>query len=70
MKLARWESKSSKYWIELELEETYGSYGYRGKTCGGCIVAASPAGAVEYIEQRILPSAQPDANKTPMIRVA
>lgn len=68
--IARWESKSGKWWAELRRDQ-YG-YAYRGVDCGGSLgILPSDADAVAELDRRVASGYfQPDANTTPMRRVA
>jgi len=78
--LARWESRSRKYWAEawsghyiatddpLKLLR-YAAW-YRGRGCGGTIVADNDVDTIKVMENKIARGEfQPDANKTPLRRV-
>ena len=64
--VARWESRSGKWWAELYRDSL--GYSYRAVGAGGVLGGASEAEAVAEMEKR-LPLFQPDAAKTPMRRV-
>jgi len=65
--IARWESKSKKWFVEL-YKDSHG-YGYRAVGAGGYLGYCdwSDATAIKIMEPRI-EDFQPDANKVPMIR--
>ncbi len=68
--LAKWESKSGKYWVTL----TRSDYGVSYTAPQACGTFANPITDAEAIAQMANQVAlgyfQPDANKTPMRRVA
>lgn len=67
--IARWESKSGKYWVELTSSESGVSYGAPG--AGGSLGRVGDSEAIAEIQRRVdLGYFQPDANKTPMKKVA
>jgi hypothetical protein len=70
MIVARWESKSGKHWVELTRSE-YG-VSYSAPQAGGTFAnPCTDAEAIADMAQRVaLGYFQPDANKTPMKRVA
>lgn len=66
--IARWESRSGKHWVDLYRDEL--GYTYKAPGQGGNLGAlSSDSIAVRMIELR-LENFQPDANTTPMRRVA
>ena len=74
-KIAEWRSRSGKHRVALHrYEDGSGAYSYRclegerGRG-GGILYAPTDAEAVAHMIERIVPIAQPDANKTPMIRI-
>jgi hypothetical protein len=70
MIVARWESKSGKHWVELTRSE-YGVSYSAPQACGTFAKDATDAEAIADMAQRVaLGYFQPDANKTPMKRVA
>ncbi len=60
----RWESRSGKHWIELHRNKW--GYSYRAPSMGGSLGDMSRLDALNYMLDRVIPSAQPDANKTDM----
>jgi hypothetical protein len=77
-KIARWESKTGKYWVDLYFNpafklangQTVVDAHYRGDSSGGGIQASTEAEAITAMQQRIDRGGfQPDASKTPMRRV-
>jgi hypothetical protein len=64
--IARWESVSGKYWLELYHDSL--GFSYRGVDCGGNFGHLPKAEAILRAETRAM-FVQPDANKTPMKRV-
>lgn len=68
MIIARWQSKSGKWWVHL-YKNAHG-YSYRGVDCGGFIGAleGEDTKAIAYIESR-LDTFQPDNAKTKMKRM-
>jgi len=78
-KIARWESRSGKYWVDLYFNPTFkladgrvvADASYRGNGCGGSVSGATEAEAIAAMQRRIDHGGfQPDAAKTPMRRVA
>jgi hypothetical protein len=76
-KIARWESRGGKYWVDLYYNPAFkladGSTivdaHYRGDGCGGSIQAQSEAEAIASMQKRVDAGYfQADANKTPMKR--
>ena len=68
--LARWESKSGKHWVELTQGESGGVF-YRAPQAIGSLGIVEDSKAIEELQRRVdLGYFQPDANKTPMRRVA
>lgn len=66
--IARWESKSGKYWAELYMDSIGPSY--KGVDCGGSMGNLTADAAVAAMQQKVdMGYFQPDANKTPMKRV-
>lgn len=77
-KIARWESKGGKYWVDLYFNpafkladgRTVADAHYRGDSSGGSIQAGTAAEAINVMQKRIDRGGfQPDAAKTPMRRV-
>jgi len=73
--IAIWQSRSKKNLVKLDryldgtdayCYEMLEGHSVRG---GGVLYAPSQAAAIKHIEMRIVPIAQPDANKLPMKRV-
>ena len=78
-KIARWESRGGKYWVELFYNPAFklanGNFmidaHYRGNSCGGGVVAISEDSAIAEMQKKIdMGYFQADANKTPMRRIA
>jgi hypothetical protein len=71
MIIARWESKSGKYWVELTRSES-GSVFYDAPQATGSLGRdLTDEQAVTDMQARVNKGYfQPDANKTPMRRVA
>jgi hypothetical protein len=68
--LARWESKSGKHWVDLIQYES-GGFGYSAPGQSGTLARGEDVEAISEIQRRVdLGYFQPDANKTPMKRVA
>jgi len=63
--VARWESKSGKHWLEVYADQWGGAY-FRAPGAGGS--RGSVAEAIAWCELHS-GDFQPDANKTPMVRV-
>jgi hypothetical protein len=68
--VARWESKSGKWWADLYAFDN-GGYFYRGVGCGGNMSGTATLDeAIAAMEQKCVRGYfQPDANTTPMRRV-
>ena len=70
MTLAKWESKSGKYWVTLT-RNTYGVSYTAPQACGTFANPITDADAIAEMEKQVSEGYfQPDANKTPMKRVA
>ena len=78
-KIARWESRSGKHWVELFYNpafkladgRTVVDAHYCAPGCGGSVVANTESEAIDALQSRVGAGYfQPDANKTPMHRVA
>lgn len=70
MIVARWESKTRKWFVVLESFDGRG-YGYTANDSGGVLYADDDADAIAQVQARVdLGLFQPDAAKTPMRRVA
>lgn len=68
--LARWESRSGKWYAEVRHLSGRG-YAYEGNGCCGVFYVDSDADAIAYTEDRIATGIfQPDANTSPLRRVA
>jgi hypothetical protein len=68
--IARWESKSGKHWVELTQWESGGA-GYSAPGQCGVLGYLEGSDAIAEMQRRVdLGYFQPDANKTPMKRVA
>jgi hypothetical protein len=67
--VARWESKTSKHWVEVyyDTDITYKGHGYTAPGACGWFGDVSAREAIVEIEGR-LANFQPDSNKTPMKR--
>jgi hypothetical protein len=66
--IARWESKSRKWWAELTVDAW--GYSYRGVDCGGSLGDLTGLQAIEQMQSRVDNGYfQPDANTSPMLRV-
>lgn len=65
--VARWESRSGKHYVNLTRDE-YG-YGYTTPNSSGYFGNITREAAEQQIERRVLPVAQPDTNKLPMVRI-
>lgn len=77
--IARWESRGGKYWVDLFYNPCFHLMNgtdvvdahYRGRGCGGGIDASSESEAITAMQARIDRGGfQPDAAKTPMVRVS
>lgn len=77
-KIARWESRGGKYWVDLYYNPAFKLANgttiidahYKGDGCGGGVSAQSEADAIAQMQKRIDAGYfQADANKTPMRRV-
>ena len=67
-KIARWESRSGKHWIDLFQVEL--GYRYTSPSAGGLFNADSTEQAISKMQRRVDSGYfQPDANITPMRRV-
>lgn len=75
--IARWESRSGKYWVNLYFNPEFKladgriipNAHYKGVDCGGGLAAATPEDAIAQMQTRVASGYfQPDANKTPMKR--
>jgi hypothetical protein len=66
--IAVWRSRSGKHFVALTRDKW--GLSYRTNGGGGNLGNMSDTEAVADLEQRIVPNAQPDSNKSPMIRVA
>lgn len=67
-KIARWESKSGKHWVDLLHDGTFAAY--TAPNCGGYLGTMTPNAAISAMQQRVDTGYyQPDANKTPMKKV-
>lgn len=70
MLIARWESVSGKHWVELTRSES-GSVFYDAPRATGSLAKVTDAEAIADMQARVDKGYfQPDANKTPMKRVA
>jgi hypothetical protein len=76
-RIARWESRGGKYWIDLYYNPSFKladgttviDAHYHGDGCGGSVTATSEASAITAIQTRVDAGYfQADANKTPMHR--
>jgi hypothetical protein len=68
--LARWESKSGKHWVELTQSESGAAF-YNAPQAVGSLGMVKDIDAIAEMQKRVdLGYFQPDANKTPMKRVA
>lgn len=65
--VAQWRSRSGKDVVTMYRDES--GFSYIGTGCGGYFGNVDEATAFQKME-RLLPSMQPDANKTPMRRVS
>jgi hypothetical protein len=77
-RIARWESRGGKYWIDLFFNPCFHLANgqdvvdahYRGQGCGGGVQAQTENEAIAAMQARIdCGYFQADANKTPMHRV-
>jgi hypothetical protein len=67
--IARWESKSGKYWADL-YRDSDGYCFYRGEGCGGNMGKMEQSSAIESLQLRVNGGYfLPDSHKTPMRRV-
>lgn len=67
-KIARWESKSGKHWVELHSHGD-GSYSYKSPGAGGTSYHKTDDEAVQAVQQKVDSGLfQPDANKKPMVK--
>lgn len=67
-KIARWESRSGKHWVDLLHDGEHASY--RSEDCGGFLGRITEAEAIERLTAKVQSGYfQPDANKTPMQQV-
>jgi len=70
-RIARWESRTGKHWVELEWNNEFG-FSYVSPDACGSLVANTTDEAIAELAPRLEPYAgyfQPDSNKTPMKRV-
>jgi IMP dehydrogenase/GMP reductase len=69
MLIARWESKSGKYWVEVTRKEW--GVSYEAPRATGSLGKVTDTEALEEMQKRVdMGYFQPDANKIPMKRVA
>lgn len=67
-KVARWESKTGKHWVELFVDEGYAFY--RANGAGGNLGRITEEGAIALLQQKVDSGYfLPDNAKTPMKRV-
>ena len=77
-RVARWESRSRKHWVELSAC-SYGTvdtpfrgicWSYESPDAGGTVEATNDAEAIRAVQSKVDAGYfQPDANRTPMQRV-
>lgn len=68
--IARWESKSGKHWVELNSSDS-GAVFYDAPGACGSLGIVGDSEAIAELQRRVdLGYFQPDANKTPMKKVA
>lgn len=67
-KIARWESRSGKHWVDLYQHDP--GYSYTSPDAGGLLADVSTKQAILQMQHRVDSGYfQPDANVTPMRRV-
>ena len=78
-KIARWESRGGKYWVDLYFNpsiqlangQTVVDVHYRGNGCGGGVNGQTENEAIADMQRRVdCGYFQADANKTPMQRMS